>query len=50
MGAEKLKLTTSPPVLLRNPLRETCRLSMLHLLDRSPLDSADDPQVASATA
>src|SRR5437773_3974261 len=50
MGAEKLKLTTSPPVLLRNPLRETCRLSMLHLRDRSPLDSADDPQVASATA
>src|SRR5439155_21212951 len=50
MGTEKLKLTTSPPVLLRHPLRETCRLSMLHLLDRSPLDSADEPQVASATA
>src|SRR5207247_10446069 len=50
MGAEKLKLTTSPPVLLRNPLRETCRLSVLHRVDRSPLDSPDDPQVASATA
>src|SRR6266571_3842962 len=57
MGPKKLKLTTSPPVLLRNLLRVTCRVSMLHLLihaqtlaRHSSLDGADDSQVASAAA
>src|SRR5881296_2147457 len=54
MDPEKLKLTTSPPVVLRNLLRETCCFAMLHLLirllDSGPLDGSEDPQVASATA
>jgi hypothetical protein len=50
MDGKRLKLTINPPVVLRNLLRETCRVSMCTSSDRCSLNGPQNSQVASASA